>query len=83
VPTQKSPTKSVSDELALLRKRELATLLRVNPWTIDAWRKAGRIPQPVELSPQIVAWRRSDIARWLDERQSKSASRRKSRSQGA
>jgi prophage regulatory protein len=58
------------DPLALIRKRELARLLSVNSWTIDNWRKRGLIPPPVVLSPQVVAWRRATIARWLDERQS-------------
>jgi predicted DNA-binding transcriptional regulator AlpA len=58
-----------NDPLALIRKDELAALLRVNPWTIDAWRKKKRIPEPIVISPQIVAWRRSDIDRWLIERQ--------------
>jgi predicted DNA-binding transcriptional regulator AlpA len=58
-----------NDPLQLIRKRELARLLRVNPWTIDNWRKRGRIPAPVCISPQIVAWRRTDIDRWLIERQ--------------
>jgi predicted DNA-binding transcriptional regulator AlpA len=72
-PTQ-NPTAAwrriIDDELQLIRKRELAALLRVNPWTIDAWRKTGRIPQPLVLSAQFVAWRRSDIIRWLDEAKS-------------
>jgi predicted DNA-binding transcriptional regulator AlpA len=62
-----------NDPLAMIRKDELAFLLGVNPWTIDGWRKAGRIPQPITLSPQIVVWRRSDIDAWLRERQSASA----------
>jgi predicted DNA-binding transcriptional regulator AlpA len=57
------------DPLALIRKAELAKLLDVNPWTIDNWRKRGLIPQPICLSPQIVAWRRSDVDHWLRDRE--------------
>lgn len=70
------PTKRfqfIDDELQLIRKSELAKLLRVNPWTIDQWRKLAKIPEPLILSPQIVAWRRSEILQWLDERQAKPA----------
>jgi predicted DNA-binding transcriptional regulator AlpA len=64
----RSPPYVSDDPLALIRKRELARLLGVNPWTIDGWRKAGTIPPPIILSGQIVAWKRSDIEAWLDER---------------
>jgi predicted DNA-binding transcriptional regulator AlpA len=66
-----------NDPLALIRKRELAQLLRVDPWTIDAWRKTGRIPPPIILSPQIVAWRRSDITLWLAQRETAPSATRK------
>jgi predicted DNA-binding transcriptional regulator AlpA len=65
-----------ADPLALIRKRELAELLGVNPWTIDGWRKRGLIPPAIILSPQVVVWRRSDIERWLIERQLKPAATR-------
>jgi predicted DNA-binding transcriptional regulator AlpA len=66
----------LADPLALIRKRELAALLGVNPWTIDNWRKRGLIPPPIVLSPQVVAWRRSDIERWLVERELQPAATR-------
>ena len=49
--------------------RDLAALVGVNCWTIDNWRKANRIPPPIRIPPQIVAWRRTDIDPWLVERQ--------------
>jgi predicted DNA-binding transcriptional regulator AlpA len=67
---------NINDPLALIRKHDLARLLGVNSWTIDNWRRAGSIPPPVVLSPQIVAWRRSDIERWLIERQQSAEQRR-------
>jgi len=56
----------IPDPIQLIRKRDLAKLLSVQPWTIDAWRRKGRLPAPVVLSPQIVAWKRQDIEQWLD-----------------
>jgi predicted DNA-binding transcriptional regulator AlpA len=66
----------IIDQLELIHKRPLARLLGVNPWTLDFWRRRGQMPPPVVLSPQIVAWRRRDIARWLEERQTRPASTR-------
>lgn len=57
----------VHDDLELIKKRALAKLLSVNPWTIDNWRKRGLLPQPVKLGPHVVAWRRREIEEWLDE----------------
>jgi prophage regulatory protein len=39
--------------------------------TTTAWRlrKRGLFPAPVRLSPGRVGWRKSDIDRWLAERQ--------------
>ena len=62
VPFGRAERRDYADaEIQLIRKSELAKLLRVNPFTLDNWRKAGRLPQPLIISPQIVAWRRADI----------------------
>jgi predicted DNA-binding transcriptional regulator AlpA/DNA-binding CsgD family transcriptional regulator len=65
---QAIPEHIKQDGLAMIRKGELAAMIGVSPSTIDGWRKVGRIPAPIVLSPQVVAWRRSDIERWLIER---------------
>ena len=76
------PSIDVTDDpLALIRKRELAKLLGVHQWTVDNWRKRKRLPPPIVLSPCIVAWRRADIARWLEERAPHPASTRDPRAQ--
>lgn len=61
------------DPMQLIRKRELAKLLGVNPWTLDNWRRRGSIPKPIILSGQVVAWRRLEIERWLAEREAETA----------
>jgi len=38
--------------------------------SIYGWMKAGDFPQPVKLGPRAVAWRRSDVDRWIDSRAS-------------
>jgi predicted DNA-binding transcriptional regulator AlpA len=58
----------LTDPLELIRKRELAKILGVHVWTIDYWRRLGRIPPPIILSQQVVAWRRTDIEAWLDDK---------------
>jgi predicted DNA-binding transcriptional regulator AlpA len=63
------PDVNVTDPLALIRKPELAALLNVSAWTIDGWRKRKTIPQPIRLSGQVVAWRRSAISDWLAQRE--------------
>ena len=57
------------DPLQLIRKRALAKLLNVNPWTLDNWRRSGRIPEPITLSEHVIVWRRADIERWLHDRE--------------
>ena len=53
----------------VLRKRELARLLSVNPWTLDRWRKTNpTFPQPIWLSDTTPAWRLADIEAWLASR---------------
>jgi predicted DNA-binding transcriptional regulator AlpA len=60
----------------------LARLLRVDPWTVDHWRKRGIIPPPLVLSPQVVAWRRTDIMLWLAQREATPSQTRKPNSKG-
>jgi predicted DNA-binding transcriptional regulator AlpA len=51
--------------------------LGVNPWTIDNWRKSGKIPQPIRLSSKIIGWRASTVRQWLNDREGQSAPDRK------
>jgi predicted DNA-binding transcriptional regulator AlpA len=71
-------TPAIIDPLEMIRPRGLATLLGVNTWTLSNWRKRGRIPLPIVLSPQVVVWRRVDIDRWLRERERRPMQARRS-----
>ncbi len=36
--------------------------------TVWALRRAGKFPEPVRISATRVAWRKSEILKWIDER---------------
>lgn len=61
----------------VLRKKQLAEYFGVSVATIDLWRKAKRLPEPIVISPQYVAWRRTDIERLLVERTLQPVERRR------
>lgn len=53
----------------MLRPREVAQMVGLDYATIYRARKAGRFPEPIQLTAQAIGWRTSTIKRWLDERQ--------------
>lgn len=63
-------TPPVIDPLTLVTKQQLASLLAVDAWTIDRWRKSDPdFPQPVWISGTTPRWPRVEIDRWLASRQ--------------
>ena len=36
--------------------------------TIYQWTKTGAFPAPIKLSERRIAWRESDVRRWIDSR---------------
>ena len=40
--------------------------------TLWRWRQTGEFPQPVQLSPNTIAWRSADIFAWLAAREGSS-----------
>jgi predicted DNA-binding transcriptional regulator AlpA len=61
---------SATDPLDLIGKRELARALRINPWTLDRWRRCNpAFPQPIWISAVTPRWRRNEIEEWLASRQ--------------
>lgn len=47
-----------------LSDKRVAERFDVSRATIWRWAQAGRLPQPVKLSPGCSRWRSSDIAAW-------------------
>jgi prophage regulatory protein len=34
--------------------------------TLWRWSKAGRFPNPIRIGPNSVAWRESEVMRWME-----------------
>lgn len=54
----------------LLSWRDVRNRVSLSRATVFALRRNKRFPQPVRVSPGRVAWKESDIARWIAERES-------------
>jgi predicted DNA-binding transcriptional regulator AlpA len=53
----------------LLTKRDVASLLRLNPWSVDRLRRTDTtFPECVWISGTSPRWRVSDIEQWLSSR---------------
>ena len=57
-----------TNNLELLRERELRTRLGISHTTIWRMLRDKRFPEPIRLSARIKAWRVADIECWLAER---------------
>lgn len=53
---------------ALFRLCALAKYVSAGKSTIMGWVRDGKFPAPLQLSPGVVAWLRSDVDAWLAER---------------
>lgn len=53
---------------AFLRLPDVIRLTGLARSTIYRLMAAGLFPEPVRLGPRAVAWRRSDIERWMETR---------------
>ena len=58
----------------LLRRPEVEARTGLSRSTIYAWMEREDFPQPVKLGTRLVAWRESDIAAWLESRETRAAS---------
>ncbi|MGY6634842.1 MAG: helix-turn-helix transcriptional regulator [Alkalilacustris sp.] len=56
-----------------LRRREVEERTALARSTIYDWMKRGTFPKPVALGARKVAWRESDVATWLEARETKAA----------
>lgn len=59
-----------TDLEVLLRQKEVIRLVGVTRVTLWRWARQGHFPKPVRLVGPSIAWRRSDVAAWLDSRPS-------------
>ena len=56
-----------SPMMALIRKKELAEMLRVSTKTIDNWLKKGQLPVPFKTNEgRIVGWSRDQLDKWKE-----------------
>jgi len=53
----------------ILRRPEVESRTGLSRSTIYDWMKRGEFPRPVKLGARLVAWRESDVAAWLAERE--------------
>ncbi len=52
----------------LLRRREVEEITGLSHTSIYQFMKDGKFPQRVQVGPNAVRWRASDVAAWLDSR---------------
>jgi prophage regulatory protein len=57
----------------LIRRPEVEARTGLSRSTLYEWMKRGDFPQPVKLGARLVAWRESDVAEWLDSRETRAA----------
>lgn len=49
----------------IVRPNQLAQDLGVSLCTLWRWRQQGKMPQPMQLGPRLVGWKRETIEEWL------------------
>jgi predicted DNA-binding transcriptional regulator AlpA len=60
-----SPSFSDLPDEAYVRVDTVATLYSVTPVSIWRWSRAGSIPKPRKLSPQVTAWNVGELRQAL------------------
>ena len=53
----------------LIRMKKLPGIVGYQPWNIYRLIRDGTFPAPVKLGVRAVAWRESDLQKWIDERE--------------
>jgi predicted DNA-binding transcriptional regulator AlpA len=66
LPAADRPTPASALEPLLLSARDVAALLRLSLRTIRSMDAAGRLPEPLRLSPGCVRWKFSEIRDWVN-----------------
>lgn len=57
----------------LLRRQEVESRTGLSRSTIYEWMNRGEFPRPIALGSRLVAWRESDVAAWIEARETKAA----------
>ena len=57
-----------NDENRLLRRSEVAKFLGIGESTWSRWVAEGKAPRGIHLSSRAIAWRYSDILKFIEER---------------
>ena len=68
------PDATADDHDALLTEQQAATLLNVNPRTLQKWRVKGGGPPFVRISRRCIRYRPRDIRHWAQNRVKSSTS---------
>ena len=71
----RGPTNSEIEERAarligdpLLTARETAAVLTIHVVSLHRWVAEGRFPKPIRIGRSRIAWRRSVVDGWINER---------------
>lgn len=55
----------------LLRRPVVEARTGLSRSTIYDWMKRGEFPPPIKLGERLVAWKESDIAAWMEARETR------------
>lgn len=58
-------TPAAPDVEELYRVKEIRALLKVSRTTLYRWVRDGKMAPPLQLSPNVIAWRRSAVVEFL------------------
>jgi prophage regulatory protein len=55
--------------IELIKVKQVCEEMNIPMSTLYRWISQGDFPRPIKLGPRSVAFRRTDIIKWLDERE--------------
>lgn len=65
VNNDKSPLPMLAPQ-GMSRAKDILPLLPFGRTTLHEWSRDGRFPAGIRLSPTMVAWRNSDVIKWIE-----------------
>lgn len=57
----------------VLRKKQMLAMVGLSESTVYVLRRAGKFPEPIQLSKSAMGWRGADIEKWVATREEKPA----------